>query len=94
VRRVRLDELMRAWLETLSRSEDESVAALASCALDLHQVLGSSRAVPDCAAAVRYVTLVECLMSSAAARSRTAGDLGESAASPVDTGASGDLERF
>jgi hypothetical protein len=93
--RVRLHELMRTWLETLSRSEDAGVAAMASCALELHEVLGSRRPVPDrAAAATRYVSLVETLVSSAARPSRTARGLDEREVSPVDALASGDLERF
>jgi hypothetical protein len=90
---ARLDELMRAWLKTLSRSEDEGVAAMASCALELHEVLGSRR--PDrAAAASRYVSLVETLVSCAARPSRTARGLDERPVSPVDALAWGDLERF
>jgi hypothetical protein len=61
--RVRLGELIRAWLETLSRSDDPGVAAMASCARELHDLLTSRRSDPQrTVMATRYITLVETLM--------------------------------
>jgi hypothetical protein len=69
--RVRLDELMRTWLEMLSRTEDVRVAARAASALDLHAVLTSGRPVPDrLALATQYARLIETLMSPAARPTR------------------------
>lgn len=92
--RVRLDELMRTWLETLSRSADAGVAAMASCALELHALLCSHRTVSDRAAtATRYVCLVETLVS-AVRLARTPSGPAERALSAAHAFASGDRERF
>jgi hypothetical protein len=90
--RVRLDELMRAWLESLARSEDAGVAAMAACAIELHDALRTGGSLDDRAsAAARYVSLVETLMSSGARPSRGR-ELREG--TPVDALVSGDLDRF
>src|SRR4029077_11468404 len=70
-------------------------AAMASRAMDLHDALTSGRPLSNhAAAATRYVSLIETLMSSAARPSRTARKPEERGSPPVDALASNDLERF
>jgi len=85
---------MRTWLETLSRSEDAGVAAMACCALELHALLRSHDPVPNrAAAATRYVGLVETLVSAVRPARATSGPA-EREACAVHPFASGGRARF
>jgi hypothetical protein len=54
---------MRHWLETFSRSPEPEVARIAASALRLQEALASERVLDRAAAAAKYVSLTETLLS-------------------------------
>jgi len=68
--RLRLDPLMREWLESFSRSADGDISEFARLALELHEALQARTDLEASHDAHRYVVVVDRLRLLASRRTR------------------------